>query len=131
MPKQTVSERYQMIQAKDVEFTSNKHLQNQISEQAQQAITLCNQLHQALLTAQQSVQQMQMEHPENHTTKTAAKRMKVASQLLQQLKSTIPKTTFPISQGTSQQLKQLEYQINKANGTLQTIQKTFEASIST
>src|SRR5690625_2692151 len=122
MPKQTVSERYQMIQAKDVEFTSNKHLQNQISEQAQQAITLCNQLHQALLTAQQSVQQMQMEHPENHTTKTAAKRMKVASQLLQQLKSTITKTNFNILHGTCQHLNQLVYTFKYAYGSYQYIQ---------
>lgn len=132
MQKQTVSERYEMTENMNKKSSpQSKTSNNNRSNQEQQTIKLCNQLQQVLLATQQSVQQIQAEYPDNETFYIAQQRMTLANQLLQQLKSAIPKTTFPLSQGTRQQVKQLEYQINKASGTLQMIQQSFETTIST
>lgn len=129
MQKQTVSERYNMTQKMNT--NEDENLQNTQTEQfaqGQPIIALCNQLQQSLLATEQSVQQLKAEYPESQTTTTAYQRLTLASQLLQQLKSTIKESPIIMPQGTSQQLKQLEYQVSKANGTLQGIQQSFETS---
>ena len=132
MQKQTVSERYAMTKKMNAQIKPTQHiLHDEMSVLEQQTILLCNQLQQALIETHQSVLQMQTEYPENHTVHAASQRMTSALQLMQQLNSAIPKTAFPLSRNTTQQLKQLEYQIDKANGTLQLIQQSFEAGIST
>ncbi len=132
MQKQTVSERYTMTKKMNAQIKPTQHiLHDGMSVLEQQTILLCNQLQQSLLEAHQSVQQMLTEYPESHTAHAASLRMTSARQLMQQLNSAIPKTAFPLSKSTTQQLKQLEYQIDKANGTLQMIQQSFEAGIST
>lgn len=132
MQKQTVSERYEMTEKMNIHDPPKQQTShNETSTQEQQTIKLCNQLQQVLLATQQSIQQIQAEYPDNETFYVAQQRMTLANQLLHQLKSSIPETTFPLSQGTRQQVKQLEYQINKASGTLQMIQQSFETTIST
>ena len=130
MEKQTVSERYNITQKMNTKDPlSQPKAQTELKAEGQPIIALCNQLHQSLLATEQSVQQMKAEYPENQTATTAHQRITFANQLLQQLKTTIKASPLVLPKSTSQQLKQLEYQVSKANGTLNGIIQSFESSM--
>lgn len=81
---------------------------------------------QALQEAHQSVRQAQTANPSLTALLMADQSLTQATQFMQQLQTAQPEFSQSLSKGTQQQLKQLDYQIEKAASTLQSIQQTIQ-----
>ena len=128
MPKQTVEQRYKEQQAMKSERKPRHHANIELKTSQQQDIQkICNATKQSLQEAQQAVRQAQYVNPTQAQLQIAEGRLQNAVQLMQQLFTIAPNMVLGISKGEQQHLKQLDYQIEKAVGTLNSLQQSMES----
>ncbi|MEI3604102.1 hypothetical protein SPD48_00230 [Pseudogracilibacillus sp. SE30717A] len=128
MPKQTVEQQYTQQQAMKSELKPKDKANMALKTKQQQHIAkILNAINQSLQEAQQAVRQVKGTNPIQPQLRLADDRLSNATQLLQQLQISAPEMVFGFSKGEQQQLKQLDYQIEKAASTLQLIQQSISS----
>lgn len=128
MPKQTVEQQYTQQQAMKSELKPKDKANMALKTKQQQHIAkILNAINQSLQEAQQAVRQVKGTNPIQPQLRLADDRLSNATQLLQQLQISAPEMVFGFSKGEQQQLKQLDYQIEKAANTLQLIQQSISS----
>ncbi len=125
MPKQTVEQKYIQIQAMKSELKPKEKVNLGLKTKQQQDVSkILSAMQQSLQEAQQAVRQVQGTNLMQPQLQMANQRLSHATQLLQELQIVSPDLIFGLSQAEKQYLKQLDYQIVKATGTLQMIQQS-------
>ena len=125
MSKQTVQERYNQNQAmKGTLIPKSKVNKESQTEQNKELLHIFNATKQSLQEAQQAVRQAQGANPVQPQLRFADDRLTNAIQLMQQVQILTPDFVLGVSKAEQQQLKQLDYQIEKASKTLQMIQQS-------
>jgi len=87
-----------------------------------------NAIKQSLQEAHQLVRQAQAANPAQSALFMAEQSLAHATQLMQKLQTIEPEMTLPLPKGVQQQLKQLDYQIENASGTLKMIQQSLQTN---
>jgi len=123
--KQTVEQRYivEKSMKTDVIPKEKNKMFSKTDEQKDVLKTFSN-MKTALLEAHQAVRQLQVKSPNNEQLQLANTRLNTVTQLMHEIKIATPETMFNLSQGQKQQFKQLDYQIEQAAGTLNSLQQT-------
>jgi len=127
MQKQTVEQRYVEQQLMNHQIKPKQHVLQEVEpQQKQQLQKICNEIKHSLGQASQAVQQAKLENPTQYQLPIIEQRLTYAVQQLQKLQSASPEITSGLSQGTKQQLTQLNNQIHSASNTLQLIQQSLQ-----
>src|SRR5690625_4859177 len=127
MQKQTVEQRYVEQKMMNPQKKPKQHvLQETEPKQTQQLQKIFAEISHSLGQASQAVQQAKLENPTQYQLPIIEQRLLYAIQQLQKLQSASPEITSGLSQGTKQQLTQLNNQIHSASNTLQLIQQSLQ-----
>src|SRR5690625_306636 len=125
MVKQTVEQKYIIEQAmKDAQ--KPKELVRRVlkTDEQNEIVNTFSKMENALQESLQAVRQLQANNQTDSNLQLISARFTNVIQLLNEIHLANPEGMFRLSKGEQQQLKQLDYQINQAKGTLQVLKQS-------